>query len=80
MTTIDLIVRHGLLVRPALFGDGWRAGQFRSITGHPMPQAFSHDGTEWEAETLEEAVQTCVDALAAGRLNPQWQALAKDNA
>ncbi len=75
MTTLDLIKHHDLLVRPALWSDGWRAGVFKGITGHAMSQAYCEDGTEWEGETLEEAVAKCVAALERGELNPQWRAL-----
>ena len=39
-----------------------------------MPQAYCDDGTEWEGETLEEAVAICVAALERGELNPAWMA------
>ncbi len=73
MTTLDLIKHHGLLVRPALFSHShWRAGVLRGITAHDMPQAYCVDGTEWEGETLEEAVAICVAALERGEKNPAW--------
>lgn len=71
MTTLDLIKHHNLLVRPSLTGN-WRAGVFKGISCHPMSQAYCEDGTEWEGETLEEAVDKCVSALVRGELNPQW--------
>lgn len=71
-TTLDLIKHHGLLVRPPLIPGQWRAGLWKGVTGHLMGQAYCADGTEWEAETLEEAVRLCTDALVAGRLNPAW--------
>lgn len=76
MNTLELIELHGLLVRPGLFGRTWRAGVFKGITGHAMPQAYCWDGTEWEGETLEQAVFICVAAIRTGTLNPQRKELA----
>ncbi len=71
MSTLDLIKEYGLLVRPSWTG-GWRAGMFRGVTGNDMPQAYSYDGTEWQADTLEEAVEQCAAAIRANKLNPDY--------
>lgn len=73
MSTLELIAHHELLVRPALFSRGWVAGEFRGITGHTMPHAICKDGTEWQGESIEEAVAKCVNAIETGEINPQWQ-------
>jgi len=71
MNTLELIVTHSLLVRPSFTGN-WRAGRFLGVTGHAMPRAYCEDGTEWEAETIEEAVALCVSAISEGRRNPKF--------
>jgi len=68
---LDLIKTHGLLVRPSFTGN-WRVGRFLGVTGHAMPRAYCEEGTEWEAETIEEAVSLCVSALSEGRVNPLY--------
>ena len=72
MTTLDLIKEHSLLVRPAVFSHGWIVGQFRGITSHVPAHAYCHDDTERQADTLEEAVRLCVEALQAGNPNPPF--------
>jgi len=72
MNTLDLIQHHNLILRPAMFSDGWIAGVFRGLTGHEPPHVLCMDGTQRQGSTIEEAVANCVAAIESKdpRLSP----------
>jgi len=67
MNISKLIEEHHLLVRLTVFNENWKAGVFAGITGCEKFYPCCREGTEFEAETLEEAVRGCITLITKNK-------------